>query len=73
MDLLNVQDLISHPHGVPIDRWSCFIALSRLFPENCLHLDKALEHQMVVCLCVYDRHVHPNVCNPSVTLKNKDE
>lgn len=53
MDLLIVQDLILHPHGVPIDRWSGFIALSRMFPENCLHLDKALECQMFVCVSVW--------------------
>lgn len=47
-----VQDLILHSHGIPIDRWLCFIALSRLFPESCLHLDKALDRQMVVCVCV---------------------
>lgn len=73
MDLFIVQDLMLQSHGVPIDRWLRFIALSRLFPENCLGLDKALERQMVVCVSVYyDRHVDPDVCNPSVTLKIKD-
>lgn len=59
MDSLSVQDLILHSHGVPFDRWSSFIALSRMFPENCLHLDKALECQMFVCVsvCVIDMFI----------------
>lgn len=70
--LVIVQDLILRSHGVPVDRWLCFIALSRLFPESCLHLAKALKCQMVVCVCVCIDG-YPDVCNPLVTLKNKDE